>query len=183
MPTRPIYLLKIRPSPRQRAHFCTFIPYPEHASHDPSNKAEECRGTKIHVIGTPLAMSLQFQSNFPCHKEHDLEAVVRLGDVDDSLIVDIFPTKDEGGRVLERTEPSGRLEREATSIRPPRGGNVLALVDDVTNRRCQEWTMDYLRHLVKKGLLDASAVDIAQAERDPPGFGIGLRPVGGEALW
>ncbi|EGP90337.1 unnamed protein product [Zymoseptoria tritici ST99CH_1A5] len=38
--------------------------------------------------------------------------------------------------------------------------------------------MDYLRHLVRKGLIDPGAVDIAQAQRDPPNFGIGLRPVG-----
>ncbi|KAK4496960.1 hypothetical protein PRZ48_011409 [Zasmidium cellare] len=183
MPSHPLYLLKIRPTPRQRAHFAIFVPYQQHTSHDPNEKTQECRGTKIHVIGTPLAMSLQFQSNFSCHKEKDLEAAVKLGDVDEGLVVDVLPERDEVGKVVERTEPSGRLEREATSIRPPRGGNVLAPVDDTKNRRCQEWTMEYLRHLVQKGMLDATAIDIAQAERDPPDFGIGLRPAGGEALW
>jgi len=38
--------------------------------------------------------------------------------------------------------------------------------------------MDYLRLLVSKGHINESAVVIAQAERDPPGHGIGLRAVG-----
>lgn len=42
--------------------------------------------------------------------------------------------------------------------------------------------MDYLRMLVQKGLLQATAVELAQVERDPPGFGIGLRSGGGKAL-
>lgn len=74
-------------------------------------------------------MSLQFQSNFSCTAEKDLESAVLLGRVDESLVEDQLPMS-EG--LLERPEPHERLEREATSIRPPRGGNVLAPVDDVS---------------------------------------------------
>lgn len=38
--------------------------------------------------------------------------------------------------------------------------------------------MDFIRHLVRKGIINAAAIEIAQAERDPPDFGIGLRHVG-----
>lgn len=43
--------------------------------------------------------------------------------------------------------------------------------------------MDYVRLLVRKGFVDAAAVDLVQKERDAPGFGNELRVVGGEKLW
>ncbi|KAK7745121.1 hypothetical protein SLS62_009920 [Diatrype stigma] len=46
-----------------------------------------------------------------------------------------------------------------------------------TNRRCQEWTMEYLRRLRDLNYISPEAVELAQAERDPPTHGIGLRPV------
>lgn len=42
--------------------------------------------------------------------------------------------------------------------------------------------MDYIRLLVHKGYLDEAAVEIAQAEKDPPDFGVGLRSTG-HSLW
>lgn len=38
--------------------------------------------------------------------------------------------------------------------------------------------MDYVRRLVELGYIDAEAVSIVQGERDPPGHGITLQPVG-----
>lgn len=35
--------------------------------------------------------------------------------------------------------------------------------------------MDYLKRLVEGGILPRQAVELAQEERDPPWFGIGLR--------
>jgi hypothetical protein len=37
--------------------------------------------------------------------------------------------------------------------------------------------MEYVRHLVAKGYIGAQAIQIVQSHRDPPNFGIGLRPV------
>lgn len=47
-----------------------------------------------------------------------------------------------------------------------------------TNKRCQEWTMDFVRHLVSKSLITAEAIQIVQSKRDPPNHGIGLQPAG-----
>lgn len=101
---------------------------PDCALQDPNDKAYTCRGTKIQVIGTPLAMSLEFKSNFACNEDAAFEAAVRLGDVDESFIHDEHVA---GPDVQVRTEPVGRLEKEAVGIHPPRGGNVRAPVDDV----------------------------------------------------
>jgi hypothetical protein len=37
--------------------------------------------------------------------------------------------------------------------------------------------MEYVRHLVAKGLIDEEAIEIVQSKRDPPTHGIGLRSV------
>ena len=37
--------------------------------------------------------------------------------------------------------------------------------------------MEYVRYLVAKGYIGAGAIDIVQAQRDPPSHGIGLRAV------
>lgn len=37
--------------------------------------------------------------------------------------------------------------------------------------------MEYVRSLVAKGYIGAEAIEIVQSHRDPPTFGIGLRPV------
>ena len=38
--------------------------------------------------------------------------------------------------------------------------------------------MEFLRRLVAQNYIDQQAVNIAQAERDPPTHGVGLRPAG-----
>ncbi|KAL5333727.1 hypothetical protein BJX70DRAFT_391966 [Aspergillus crustosus] len=48
---------------------------------------------------------------------------------------------------------------------------------ETTNRRCQEWTIDYVRALVAKGYIGEDAIETARSKRDPPGHGVGLRPV------
>lgn len=47
-----------------------------------------------------------------------------------------------------------------------------------TNKRCQEWTIEFVRYLVAKGLIAAEAIQIVQSKRDPPNYGIGLQPAG-----
>lgn len=37
--------------------------------------------------------------------------------------------------------------------------------------------MEYVSHLVAKGLIDEEAIEIVQSKRDPPTHGIGLRSV------
>jgi hypothetical protein len=37
--------------------------------------------------------------------------------------------------------------------------------------------MEYVRHLVAKGIVGEKAIGIVQSKRDPPSHGIGLRPV------
>ena len=37
--------------------------------------------------------------------------------------------------------------------------------------------MEYVRYLVEKGYIGAEAVDIVQAQRDPPAHGVGLRAI------
>lgn len=131
MPNRPVWLIKFRPSARQRAHFSIFIPFPQHSNENPNNKNSPCRGTIIHVVGTPVAMALQFKSNIACNTTRSFESAVLLAYVDDSLIVDQTPSPSRPNEVLERDNPIGKIEREALHIRPPRGGNVLAPVNDV----------------------------------------------------
>lgn len=36
--------------------------------------------------------------------------------------------------------------------------------------------MEFVRHLVSKGLIAAEAIQIVQSKRDPPNHGIGLQP-------
>jgi len=38
--------------------------------------------------------------------------------------------------------------------------------------------MDYVRRLVDLKLIEEAAIDVVQSKRDPPGFGIGLQPIG-----
>ena len=58
-------------------------------------------------------------------------------------------------------------------------GKILAneLVQ-TANRRCLEWTTDYVKLLVVVGYIGEDAVSIVQAQRDPPSHGIGLLPAG-----
>lgn len=42
----------------------------------------------------------------------------------------------------------------------------------VTTKRCQEWTMEFLQKLVSLDLIEEGAIAIAQAQRDPATHGI-----------
>jgi hypothetical protein len=42
----------------------------------------------------------------------------------------------------------------------------------VSTKRCQEWTMEYLTRLAKKKIINDDAIAIAQNHRDPPAHGI-----------
>ena len=47
----------------------------------------------------------------------------------------------------------------------------------ITNRRCQEWTMEYVRELVRTSYIGSEAIAAVNSQRDPPTHGIGLQPV------
>ncbi|KAL4960401.1 uncharacterized protein BDV14DRAFT_145804 [Aspergillus stella-maris] len=161
---RAIYLLTSRQSPRQRSHFAIFIPSPSTPS----------TGTLINVVGAPMAgFYHEFKRGYnPERDSIEPYKTHTLGNVRDSHIFD----SPEDVRRTE-TEPKGDLERAAVQIPAPRASeNFLAAVNETTNRRCQEWTTDYIRFLVSKGYIGEEAIDIIQSKRDPSSHGIGLQP-------
>ncbi|KAK3935021.1 hypothetical protein QBC46DRAFT_58986 [Diplogelasinospora grovesii] len=172
MASRSVYLATYRGSASQRAHFAIFIPNAADDSRDLSVdfRSDSTKGTVIHVVGEPVmnGYTLEFKRNYECKDSRDLQKLVRLGTVDAANLYDPPSTK-----FVKESTPRGTLEREAAKVAPPRGGqNVRAPIDGVTTKRCQEWTMEYLKLLADQGLIDASAVSTAEAERDPPNHGI-----------
>ncbi|CAI7674590.1 unnamed protein product [Penicillium palitans] len=163
MATRAIYLISARNTSFQRAHFSIFVPLATNPD----------RGTKIHAVGTPMAgYVLEFKRNYnPSLDPHD--QTFPIGQVDSSDIVD----SPDAAPSIDST-PRGKIELAATQIPTPGiNHNFMAPVNDTTNKRCQKWTMEYVRHLVAKGLIDEEAVEIVQSKRDSPVHGIGLRSV------
>lgn len=185
MATRTVYLISARNTSFQRAHFSTFVP----------SAANPDRGTKIHAVGAPMAgYVLEFKRNYnPSLDPHD--QTFPIGQVHSSDIVD----SPDAAPSIDST-PRGKIELAATQIPTPGiNQNFMAPVNDVrnmilyggivrsglsshsnfqtTNKRCQEWTMEYIRHLVAKGLIDEEAIEIVQSKRDSATHGIGLRSV------
>ncbi|KAL8409143.1 hypothetical protein RB594_007553 [Gaeumannomyces avenae] len=172
MSSRGIYLAVYRRSTSQRAHFAIFIPNASHDRQDVAQtfRAQSTTGTIIHVVGEPAitGFALEFKRNYECSTSSDLKKLVPLGQVSADNVYD--PPSTVSGR---EATPRGTLEKEATKISPPKGGqNIRDSVDGVTTKRCQEWTMEYLNWLVQTNYIHASAVETAQAERDPGDFGI-----------
>ncbi|KAK3709395.1 hypothetical protein LTR37_010956 [Vermiconidia calcicola] len=171
-----LYLAKFRFASSQRAHFAVFIPNHGDGDEDSNDVSVRPVGTLINVVGTAMTgYVLETKRNHDCRASADFETCVRLGTVQ-SKPTNARPkgTASHEGELLER------LEEVAGRLPPPRKSeNFLAPVNDlrqITNRRCQEWTIDYLRELARLGYIDRNAVQLAQAERDAPAHGIGLRP-------
>ncbi|KAF4553641.1 Hypothetical protein D9617_6g093720 [Elsinoe fawcettii] len=173
----PVYLAKYQPSPSQRRHFGIFIPYAAYAETNLGEQRTSVLGCQIHVVGTPMSgFAHEFKRNFnPFDDVEKCEKMVEIG----SIEVELCSSPPDGtAAFLREQSPRSKLEREALVVDTPRGGqNPLERVDGVKNRRCQEWTIDYVRHLVKKGWLKDAAVGTVQSERDEPDFGVGLRKV------
>ncbi|KAL4796725.1 hypothetical protein BDV19DRAFT_387918 [Aspergillus venezuelensis] len=150
-----------RQSPRQRSHFAIFIPSP----------STPTTGTLINVVGAPMTgFYHEFKRGYNPEKDsldpYESHALVK---VRDSHIFDL----PEDVRRTDN-EPKGDMERAGVQIPAPRASeNFLAPINGTTNRRCQEWTTDYIRLLVSKGYIDGEAIDIVQSKRDPPS---GLQP-------
>ncbi|KAJ5483764.1 hypothetical protein N7530_003010 [Penicillium desertorum] len=148
MATRTIYLISARNTSFQRAHFSIFVP----------SATNPDRGTKIHAVGAPMAgyipgVQAKLQSQSRTSRPD-------LSNRPDSLV------------------RHRKIELAATQVPTPGvNQNFMAPVNDTTNKRCQEWTMEYVRHLVAKWLIDEEAIEIVQSKRDPPTHGIGLRSV------
>ncbi|KAL3473550.1 hypothetical protein BJX99DRAFT_233375 [Aspergillus californicus] len=164
MPPRTIHILTSRFSPKQRAHFAIFVP----SATDPQT------GSVINVVGAPMTGFMhEFKRVFNPTLSNEPYEIYPIGQVDSSHIVD-WP----GVICRTDTTPAGDIEVVACQVPAPRiSRNFLEPVNDTTNRRCQEWTMDYVRLLVAKGFIGDEAIEIVQSRRDPPGHGIGLQPM------
>ncbi|CAG7947003.1 unnamed protein product [Penicillium olsonii] len=163
MATRTIYLLTWRSFSSQRAHFSIFVP-----------SAADQKGTLIHVIGTPMTgYSLEFRRNFSLTTPPRHQCMLPIGKTDACNISDPV-------HATETTDssPRGKIEIAASQVPAPGiNENFMAPVNDTTNKRCQEWTMEFIRYLVTQKLIEAEAVQIVQSQRDPPDHCTGLRPI------
>lgn len=130
MATRLVWLAKSRNSKAQRAHFAVFIPNTAHAAQDPNDRSIPCLGTQIHVVGTPMTGYVhEFKRNFDAASSPDIERLVRLCEVESSIVVD--PESDAG--FSTDSAPRGRLDREALRVPAPgRNENFMAPVNDVS---------------------------------------------------
>ncbi|CAK45500.1 uncharacterized protein BO96DRAFT_229283 [Aspergillus niger CBS 101883] len=164
MPPRAILLVSSRNSPSQRAHFSIFVP----------SVACSTIGTSIHVVGAPMmGYQLEFKRNHSLSSNAEPYETALLGYVDSHHIAD---SPGERSMFVDHA-PRDDLETAASQIPAPRvSENFMAPVNDTTNRRCQEWTLEFVRHLVVRGLLEEKAVQIVQSKRDSPAHGIGLQP-------
>ncbi|RJE22376.1 hypothetical protein PHISCL_05279 [Aspergillus sclerotialis] len=160
-----ISLISSRTTSTQRAHFAIFVP----------SASDSDTGTLIHVFGAPMVgYKLEFKRNYPIAMIREPYTRHQIGQIDTQYIAD---TSDSVQR--DDSIPRGIIELVASQVPPPRiSQNFMAPVNETTNKRCQEWTMEYVRRLVQLGYIDASAVQVVQSLRDPPTHGIGLQPVG-----
>ncbi|BCS22029.1 uncharacterized protein APUU_30254A [Aspergillus puulaauensis] len=154
MTSRTVSLVSYRSTQSQRAHFGVFVP-----------SADEAVGTLIQVVGAPMVgYVLEFKRNYCPDLTQRANSLFALGQVDSANIVDSgAPSKE-----FVDTIPNGNIEIPASEVQPPPiSENFMAPVNDTTNKRCQEWTMEFVRHLVAKGHIGEEAVHIVQSKRDP----------------
>ncbi|PMD33309.1 hypothetical protein L207DRAFT_571503 [Hyaloscypha variabilis F] len=165
MDVRTLRLVSFRQSARMRAHFAIFVP----------SARDERIGTLIHVVGAPMAgYRLEFKRNYCPDASNQPHTVISIGQVYANHVVD---SANDLQSIDDR--PNGDIEVAATQVPPPRiSENFLQPVNDTTNRRCQEWTTDYVRRLVDLGYIGEEAVNTVHAQRDPPSHGIGLQAAG-----
>ncbi|KAJ4408642.1 hypothetical protein N0V82_009657 [Gnomoniopsis sp. IMI 355080] len=175
---RKIYLLKFRNNSKQRWHFAIYLQNPAYENVDPADKTKHSYGHLIHVVGTPMNGYIhEFVTNFAPERTASLREAPLLGKITVPAGYIIDPANDDENHE-KRHVAQDQLEKAASTVAPPRKSeNFMAPVDGVKNRRCQEWTMDFLKLLVTKGFITQSAYAIAQAQRDPPSHGVGLQPI------
>ncbi|OOQ89258.1 hypothetical protein PEBR_17055 [Penicillium brasilianum] len=164
MTLRTVHLIASRNAEAQRAHFAIFVP---------ADAAPE-QGTLIEAVGAPMAgYMLEFRRNYsPSNDSIENYEIIPIGEIDSANIVD-----DDSGIKRADADPRGDIEIVASQIPTPGiSENFLAPVNDTTNKRDQEWTMEYVRHLVGKRLLGSDAIQIVHRKRDPPTHGLGFQP-------
>ncbi|KAJ5085491.1 hypothetical protein N7532_010262 [Penicillium argentinense] len=164
MTARTIYLITSRNAEVQRAHFAIFVP----------SAAQPDQGTLIEAVGAPMTgYTLEFKRNYsPINDTQEHYSMIPIGDVDSEHILDATTDVKSSDN-----EPRDNLEIAAAQVPTPGlSENFLAPVNDTSNKRCQEWTMEYIRHLVGKRLIGSGAIQIVQSKRDPPNHGTGLQP-------
>ncbi|CAG7555714.1 unnamed protein product [Fusarium equiseti] len=166
MPQTSVYLAKFSSGPSKRSHFGIFFPNPDYDRVDLPNdfRSQATVGIQIHVVGEPLMAGymLEMKRHFDIQNDRELKALVPLGSIDSSNL-----HRDESLDTMIRDYvPKSIVERLADSVPPPpRGQDVRAPIDGVNTKRCQEWTMEFLKLLTQKGLISPEAVGIAQGER------------------
>ncbi|OGE49094.1 hypothetical protein PENARI_c023G01958 [Penicillium arizonense] len=74
-----------------------------------------------------------------------------------------------------RIDPTPRGNIELAAAEVPTPGISQNFMAPISNKRCQEWTMEYIRHLVARGIVGKEAIDIVQSKMDLPSHGIGLQ--------
>ena len=187
MATRTVSLVSFRRIPNQRAHFAIFIP----------SAADPQKGTLIHVVGAPMVgYSLEFKRNYAPATTQQPHTMTPIGHVSAQHVIDSSNAQES----VDST-PRCNVETVAARVAPPRiSQNFMAPVNDVsciyasfvpnmvgavsnnqpqtTNKRCQEWTMEYVRELVGVGYIGPEAIQAVNSRRDPPNHGIGLQPAG-----
>ena len=146
-----LHLIQYRQVSWQRAHFAIYV----HQSSCSAAQADT--GTLINVIGNPVnGFVHEIRTSYDLAQEKRKYETTYLTTINLSQL--------------------DAMIQVAHSIEPPRRSeNFMAPVDGVKNRRCQEWTMEYVHALVKEGLVDEDVVRMAQSKRDPPDHGVGLR--------
>ncbi|KAJ5765649.1 hypothetical protein N7520_005208 [Penicillium odoratum] len=162
MSPRTIYLIKSRDSAAQRAHFAIYVPSEE----------DDNRGTLIQATGSPKSgYFLEFKRNYSPADSIERYNIFPIGEVDSGHIVDPVP-----GVNSSDSTPRGDIEVAAKEVPTPGiSENFLAPVNNFSNKRCQEWTMEFICHLVAKGLIGSDAIRAVQLKRDSPHHGVGLQ--------
>ena len=186
MAARPLSLVTYRDIASQRAHFAIFA----------ASSNDLTVGTRIHVVGALMAgYRLEFERNHRPFQSKQRFEMIPIGGTSPDNVVDADGFVESSDAI-----PRDDLERVAAQLAPPRiSENFLAPVNEVcrpeqvferpkmglltdanqtTNRRCQEWTADYVRRLVELGFIEQNALDIIEHQRDLPTHGIGLQPAG-----
>ncbi|PGH12743.1 hypothetical protein AJ79_04104 [Helicocarpus griseus UAMH5409] len=162
MAPRTVYLIASRYAPTQRAHFAILFP----------SAFNKDIGTLINVEGAPmLGYQLEINCKYSPAATTEPHISYPIGQIESQHI-------DESTENAIESSPTSAVERVASQVPPPGiSQNFLAPVNETTNKRCQEWTTEYIRRLADLQYINVSAIQIVQSKRDPPSHGIGLQPV------
>ena len=131
-----VYLAKFSSGPSKRSRFGIFFPNPDFDRADLSNdfRSQATVGTQIHVVGEPLMAGymLEMKRHFDVQNDRELRALVRLGSVDSTNL----HRDDSLDSMIRDYVPKSAVERLADSVPPPpRGQDVRAPIDGVSDRR------------------------------------------------